>query len=72
MPLLMLQEAHLAFGDNPLLNAENLSLENGDRLGVIGRNGAGKSSMLKVLAGTQPLDSGLRVVQKDVDRKSVV
>lgn len=67
MPLLMLQEAHLAFGDNPLLNAENLSLENGDRLGVIGRNGAGKSSMLKVLAGTQPLDSGLRVVQKDVN-----
>lgn len=67
MPLLMLQEAHLAFGDNPLLNAENLSLEKGDRLGVIGRNGAGKSSMLKVLAGTQPLDSGLRVVQKDVN-----
>jgi ABC transport system ATP-binding/permease protein len=67
MPLLMLQEAHLAFGDNPLLNAENLSLENGDRLGVIGRNGAGKSSMLKVLAGTQPLDGGLRVVQKDIN-----
>lgn len=67
MPLMMLQDAHLAFGDNPLLVAENLSLENGDRLGVIGRNGAGKSSMLKVLAGTQPLDSGLRVVQKDVN-----
>jgi ATP-binding cassette subfamily F protein uup len=67
MPLLMLQEAHLAFGDNPLLNSENLSLENGDRLGVIGRNGAGKSSMLKVLAGTQHLDSGQRIVQKDVN-----
>ncbi len=66
MPLLMLQEAHLAFGDRPLLDAVNLSLENGDRLGVIGRNGAGKSSMLKVLAGTQVLDSGQRIVQKDV------
>ncbi len=66
MPLLMLQEAHLAFGDRPLLDLVNLSLENGDRLGVIGRNGAGKSSMLKVLAGTQALDSGQRIVQKDV------
>ena len=66
MPLLMLQEAHLAFGDRPLLDLVNLSLENGDRLGVIGRNGAGKSSMLKVLAGTQVLDSGQRIVQKDV------
>jgi ATP-binding cassette subfamily F protein uup len=62
----MLQEAHLAFGDRPLLDLVNLSLENGDRLGVIGRNGAGKSSMLKVLAGTQVLDSGQRIVQKDV------
>jgi ATP-binding cassette subfamily F protein uup len=66
MPLLMLQEAQLAFGDRPLLDRVTLVLESGDRLGVIGRNGAGKSSMLKVLAGSQYLDEGQRMVQKDV------
>ena len=66
MPLLMLQEAQLAFGDHPLLDRVTFGLEPGDRLGVIGRNGAGKSSMLKVLAGTQYLDEGQRVAQKDV------
>lgn len=66
MPLLMLQDAQLAFGDQPLLDHVNLSLETGDRLGVIGRNGAGKSSLLKVLAGQQYLDAGQRVVQQDV------
>lgn len=67
MPLLLLQDAHLAFGDRPLLNQEQLSLEPGDRLGVIGRNGAGKSSMLKVLAGLQALDSGKLVKQNDLN-----
>lgn len=66
MPLLMLQNAQLSFGDRPLLDHVDLSLEAGDRLGVIGRNGAGKSSLLKVMAGSQPLDDGIRNLQNDV------
>ncbi len=51
MSLLTLSDAQLAFGHWPLLNRANLSIEAGDRLGLIGRNGTGKSSLMRVMAG---------------------
>lgn len=58
MPELILKNAHLAFGHHPLLEAADLILERGQRVGLIGRNGTGKSSLLKVLAGEVALDDG--------------
>jgi ATP-binding cassette subfamily F protein uup len=59
MALLSLSNAHLAYGHVALLDGAAFSLETGERLGLIGRNGAGKSSMLKVIAGLEKLDDGL-------------
>jgi len=59
MAILSLSNAHLAFGHVALLDSAAFSLEIGERLGLIGRNGAGKSSMLKIIAGLEKLDDGL-------------
>jgi len=59
MAILSLSRAHLAFGHVALLDDAAFALEAGERLGLIGRNGAGKSSLLKVLAGLEKLDDGL-------------
>ena len=59
MAALSLSNAHLAYGHVALLDGAALSLEAGERLGLIGRNGAGKSSLLKVIAGLEKLDDGL-------------
>jgi len=59
MAILSLSNAHLAFGHVALLDNAAFSLETGERLGLIGRNGAGKSSMLKIIAGLERLDDGL-------------
>jgi ATP-binding cassette subfamily F protein uup len=58
MPLVTLDHACLAFGDVPLLDHVDLAIDAGERAALIGRNGSGKSSLLRVLAGTQALDSG--------------
>jgi ATP-binding cassette subfamily F protein uup len=58
MPLLTLQDAELAYGDFPLLDRAEFSLEAGERIGLIGRNGTGKSSLLAVIAGRAALDDG--------------
>lgn len=59
---LTLQNAELAFGDQPLLDHTDLTIADGERIGVIGRNGTGKSSLLKVVAGQDKLDDGSRTV----------
>ncbi len=59
MAILSLSNAHLAFGHVALLDGAGLSFEAGERLALIGRNGTGKSSLLRVLAGTERLDDGL-------------
>ncbi len=58
MSLLTLQDAELAFGLHPLLDRASLSVQEGERIGLIGRNGTGKSSLLEVIAGQATLDDG--------------
>ncbi len=59
MALLTLQDAELAFGLTPLLDRANLTVQPNERIGLIGRNGTGKSSLLKVIAGELALDDGV-------------
>jgi ATP-binding cassette subfamily F protein uup len=56
--LIALKDAELAFGLTPLLDRASLGITDGERIGLIGRNGTGKSSLLSVLAGSLPLDDG--------------
>src|SRR5688500_10883022 len=58
MPLLTLADAELHYGDLPLLDRAALSVEAGERIGLIGRNGTGKSSLLGIIAGSVALDDG--------------
>jgi ATP-binding cassette subfamily F protein uup len=58
MSLLIVENASLAFGHVPLLDHAALTLAPGERVGLIGRNGAGKSSLLKAIAGLIKLDEG--------------
>jgi ABC transport system ATP-binding/permease protein len=58
MALLTLTDAELAYGDLPLLDCASFVLEERERIGLIGRNGTGKSSLLKAIAGAVALDDG--------------
>jgi ATP-binding cassette subfamily F protein uup len=60
MTLLTLAAAQLAYGDLPLLDRAALTVLDGERIGLIGRNGSGKSSLLRVVAGLTALDDGER------------
>jgi len=66
MAFITLQNAQLAFGDVPLLDHTSLSIESTERIGLIGRNGTGKSSLLKVLAGKEQLDDGVVQFQQNL------
>jgi len=59
MPFITLDKACLAFGHVALLDHADFQLDEGERVGLIGRNGGGKSSMMRVLAGHSNLDDGL-------------
>jgi ATP-binding cassette subfamily F protein uup len=59
MPFITLDNASLAFGHVALLNHATFQLDEGERVGLIGRNGGGKSSLMRVLAGISNLDDGL-------------
>ena len=63
MALITLLDAQLAFGHVALLDHAGFSLETSERVGLIGRNGTGKSSMLKILAGLEKPDDGSLQVQ---------
>jgi ATP-binding cassette subfamily F protein uup len=67
MALITLQAAQLAFGDLPLLDRTSLAIETSERIGLIGRNGTGKSSLLKILAGMEHLDDGVIQYQQGLN-----
>ncbi|MCP5018330.1 MAG: ATP-binding cassette domain-containing protein [Ketobacter sp.] len=58
MSLLRLRDIHLAFGGPELLSGANLNLEKGERVCLVGRNGTGKSTLLKIVSGQIRADEG--------------
>jgi ATP-binding cassette subfamily F protein uup len=56
--LLNLESVSKAFDIRPLLDGVSLGVNEGERIGVVGRNGGGKSTLIKVMAGLEPVDSG--------------
>jgi ATP-binding cassette subfamily F protein uup len=67
MAVISLTNAQLAFGHVALLNRAEFSLESNERVGLIGRNGTGKSSLLKIISGVSKLDDGLLVMQQGLN-----
>ncbi|MBL4539024.1 MAG: ATP-binding cassette domain-containing protein [Oceanicaulis sp.] len=61
-PLLTLTDTRLTFGATPLLTGADLIVRENERIGLVGRNGSGKSSFLKIAAGIIEADSGERFV----------
>jgi len=66
MALITLNQACLAYGHVPLLDQVDFSVEDSERVGLVGRNGTGKSSLLKILAGLERPDDGLVQAQNGV------
>ena len=66
MALITLLDAQLAFGHVPLLDHADFSLLSSERIGLIGRNGAGKSSFLKILGGLEKADDGTLQLQQNL------
>ncbi|MCG6966366.1 MAG: ATP-binding cassette domain-containing protein [Chromatiaceae bacterium] len=66
MALLTLRDLHLSFGDPALIDGIDLSIEAGERICLLGRNGEGKSTLLKLIAGELKADDGERVVNQGV------
>lgn len=66
MALITLLNAQLAFGHVALLDHTDFALEVGERIGMIGRNGAGKSSFLKILGGLEKVDDGTLQLQQNL------
>ena len=56
--LVNLEDVHKSFGRRPLLDGVSLGIGVGERVGVVGRNGGGKSTLLQVMAGIEPADLG--------------
>ena len=66
MSLITLNDAHLAYGHTALLDGADFSLQTNEHVGLIGRNGTGKSSLLKILAGLETTDGGTLRKQQGV------
>lgn len=59
-------ELELHYGEQIILDKASLSIHEGDRIGLVGRNGVGKSSFLKIISGILPPDSGEVAKKKDI------
>ncbi len=66
MALISLQNVSLAFGGLPVLDKISMQIEAGERVCLVGRNGEGKSSLMRLIAGEQPQDSGRIIKQQGV------
>ena len=65
-PLLVLDAASVAYDERPILSHIEIAIRPGERIGLLGRNGAGKSTFIKLLAGELAMKSGKRVEGKDL------
>ncbi|SEB82245.1 ATP-binding cassette domain-containing protein [Rhodobacter sp. 24-YEA-8] len=65
-PLLQLSGISLTFGGNPVFDDLSLTVQPGDRVALVGRNGTGKSTLMKVMAGIVEADKGQVVVPSGV------
>ena len=65
-PLLLLDAASVGYGEKPILSNIEIAIRPGERIGLLGRNGAGKSTFIKLLAGELAMKSGKRVEGKDL------
>lgn len=63
MSLLSFDQVSIDFGAHPILDAVNLTISKGQKLALIGRNGEGKSTLLKIMAGGMPIDDGQLIKQ---------
>jgi ATP-binding cassette subfamily F protein 3 len=66
MALISLSDIEKSFGSREVLRGTSLSLERGDRLGLIGRNGCGKTTLLNIITGREDPDRGWRHVARDL------
>ncbi len=66
MSLLSAKDLRLAYGHQTLLDGVTLAVEAGEKVGLVGRNGCGKTSLLKILAGQNAADSGDIAVQRQL------
>lgn len=64
MPIITVRGAMLSFSAAPLLDHAELSVEQGERLCLVGRNGTGKSTLFRVIAGRQKLDDGIFAMER--------
>ena len=65
-PLLALRDVRIGFGGAPLIDGVSVAIGRGDRTCLVGRNGSGKSTVLKLLAGAMEPDSGERFLQPGI------
>ena len=66
MELIRISQGELAFGEDSILDKADLTIKTGERVCLVGRNGAGKSSLLKILNGMQKLDDGQLLMSNNV------
>jgi ABC transport system ATP-binding/permease protein len=66
MPLISIHDCTIAFGGPPLLDAVSLDIHKGQRISFLGRNGTGKSTFMKILAGLMVADSGSSITEPGV------
>ncbi|MDP6625166.1 MAG: ATP-binding cassette domain-containing protein, partial [Nitrospinota bacterium] len=66
MALITFQNVHLAFGGPVIFDGINLSVEEGEKVSLTGRNGTGKSTLLKLISGSVSPDSGFVSIQKGI------
>src|SRR5664280_290912 len=64
--ILTAKELEVHYGEEIILDKASLSVHEGDRIGLVGRNGAGKSTFLKIISGILPPDSGEVTKRKDL------
>ena len=65
-PLLQIDTLTKSFGDKLLFQDISFGIAQGDRIGLIARNGTGKTTLLNIIAGIEPYDSGRVVFRNDI------